>query len=243
MWGLAATGSHGGRIESDLSLYPATNKKKKDMKKIGLVMVMLATAVFASAQEKSADEYKNEGNAFVRSKDFASALASYKQALTLWGDSVDEATVFNAGMCAQKTKEYDQAYAYYAQSEQLGYKAAEAAYRMTQILKVQKKTDEYEAAIKAGYEKYPNGKTGSFFKKDYAKVIRDKAFKLYNEGAEITKAMQTAKADKVDDLKAEAKAKFEAALPIVDESLTINPDDANAKQIKDGIEKQIAALQ
>ncbi len=212
------------------------------MKKFGLFMVMLATAAMASAQDKSADDFKNEGNDFVREKNFAAAFASYEQALKLWGDSVDAPTAFNAALCAQKTKNFDAAMTYYAKSEELGYKDAESAYRITQILKAQNKSEEYEAALKAGYEKYPNGKTGSLFKKDYAKLFRDKAYKIYNEGVDITKTMQTAKADKVDELKADAKAKFSEAKPIIEQALEINPDDANAKAIKEGIDKQIATL-
>lgn len=212
------------------------------MKKIGLFMLMLASATFAFAQDKSADEFKNEGNDFVRNKNFAEALASYKQAITLWGDSVDAATVYNAGMCAQKVKSLDEAYAFYAQAQKLGYKEAEAAYRMTTILKAQNKEAEYEQALQQGYEKYKNGKTGNNFKKDYAKLFRDKAFKLYNEGAEITKAMQTAPANKIDNLKTEAKGKFSDAKPIIEQALAINPDDANAKTIKESIEKSLATL-
>ncbi len=212
------------------------------MKKFGLVVALMAAATALSAQDKSADEYKNEGNEFVRNKQFADALASYKQAITLWGDSVDAATVYNAGMCAQRTKELDEAYAFYAKAQTLGYKEADAAYRMASILKAQKKDDEYAKAIEEGFGKYKNGKTGNAFKKDYAKLFRDQAFGLYNEGAEITKAMQTAGADKMDKLKADARAKFSEAKPIIEKSLEINPDDANAKAIKDSIEKQLESL-
>ncbi len=213
-----------------------------DMKKFGILMAMLAAATFATAQDKSADEYKNEGNEFVRNKQFAEALDAYKQAITLWGDSVDAATVYNAGMCAQRTKDLDLAYTYYAKAQELGYKEADAAYRQATILKAQKKEDEYVKALESGYEKFKNGKTGSLFKKDYAKHFRDQAFKLYNEGADVTKAMQTAAADKLDELKANAKAKFSEAKPLVEKALEINPDDANAKAIKEGIDKQLAAL-
>ncbi len=212
------------------------------MKKFGIFLLMMAAATFASAQDKSADEYKNEGNEFVRNKNFAGALESYKKAISLWGDSVDAATVYNAGMCAQKTKSLDEAYTYYAKAQELGYKEADAAYRMTTILKAQKKLDEYAEAVKQGFEKYKNGKTGNRFRQDYAKLFRDKAFALYNEGAEITKTMQTAAADKMDALKASAKAKFSEAKPLIEQALEIYPDDANAKTIKEGIEKQLASL-
>lgn len=43
-------------------------------------------------------------------------------------------------------------------------------------------------------------------------------------------------------MKADAKAKFSEAKPIIEQALEINPDDANAKAIKDGIDKQIATL-
>ena len=70
------------------------------IKKICLLFSLVALTFSAMAQDKSADEYKNEGNEFVRNKRFQQALESYQQALKLWGDSVDQQTVFNAGICA-----------------------------------------------------------------------------------------------------------------------------------------------
>ncbi len=60
---------------------------------VKLFFLFLALPLAMAAQDKSADDFKNEGNEFVRTKDFKSALASYEQAITLWGDSVDAATV------------------------------------------------------------------------------------------------------------------------------------------------------
>lgn len=212
------------------------------IKKICLLFSLVALTFSAMAQDKSADEYKNEGNEFVRNKRFQQALESYQQALKLWGDSVDQQTVFNAGICAEKTKDLDLAISYFTQCKEAGFKEPDAAYRIALLLKKQKKTDEYKTAVEAGYETYKNGKTGNLFKKELAKIYRDEAMGIFNEGADVTKQMQSASGAKLDELKAQAKAKFREAMTAIDKSLDINPDDANAKTVKQNIEKQLAAF-
>ena len=53
---------------------------------VKLFCLFLALPFVMAAQEKSADDFKNEGNEFVRAKNYKSALASYEQEISLWGD-------------------------------------------------------------------------------------------------------------------------------------------------------------
>ncbi len=213
------------------------------MKKFCLVISALVLATGAFAQDKTYAQLKNEGQQYFKEKKYQQALESYQAAIAALTDSTDIAIVFNAGYSANKSKNYELAYTYFTQCEEAGYKKGESAYYKAGTLKAQGKTEEYEAALEAGYNTYKDGSIARAFKKDYARVIRDKAYKLYNEGSEVQKTMQTAKADKMDALKAEALEKFNEAKPLIEQSLEVNPDDQNAQKIKEGIDKQIAALQ
>lgn len=209
-----------------------------------MTLCLAALTLGLAAQEKTADEWKNEGNEAVRNKQHQQALECYQKAITMWGDSVDIPTVFNAGICAFNLKQFDVAQKYFTQSKTANYKVEECAYRIAMILNKQKKDEEYHAALEEGYATYKNGKFAAMFKKDLAKWYRTLALADYNAGAEITKKCATVKdAKQMDKLKAEAKEKYEAAMPNIDKALEINPDDANSKQVKEGLEKQLAALQ
>lgn len=214
------------------------------MKKFGLLVSLLAVALSTPilAQEKSADEYKNEGNEFVRTKKYQQALDSYKQAITLWGDNVDAATVFNAGICATNIKDFDLANQYYDKAIEMNYKPGDAAYRKARILKSQKKEDEYAAAIEAGYKTYTNGKIAMQFKKSYVAVLRDKAADKHAEGVKITEAMQKPGVNLVD-LKAKLKSVAQEGLPFIEQALTINPDDAASKKVKTALEGLITTAE
>ena len=214
------------------------------MKKFGIIIAAMTLSIAANAQDKTANQYENEGNEFVQAKRFKQALESYDQAYALKGDSLSPKTLFNAGLCAQKTSNFDKAISYFSKTESLSYKADESAYRIAQSLRAQKKTDEYLAQLQSGLEKYKSGKFATLMKKDLAKNYRDQALKLFNEGADVTKqfAANTANKEKMEELKDAAKAKFNEALPLADKALEVNPEDKGAMQIKESIAKQLANL-
>ncbi len=215
------------------------------MKKFGFIIAALALSLCANAQDqKTANQYENEGNEFVQAKKFQQALESYEQAYAIKGDSLNPKTIFNAGLCAQKTKNLDKAITYFAKTETLGYKPDESAYRIAQSLRAQSKTDEYVSQLQTSLEKYTSGKFNTLMKKDLAKYYRDQSLSLFNEGADVTKkfAANASNESKLNELKEEAKAKFNEALPLAEKALEINPDDMGAKQIKEGIAKQLESL-
>lgn len=214
------------------------------MKKFGFVIAALALSLAANAQEKTANEYKNEGNDLMKAKKFQQALESYEQAYAIKGDSLDLTTVYNAGYCAMKSDAYDKAITFFTKAEANESKAQASCYNIAQCLKKQDKTDEYLAQLQSGIEKYKNGKYAAQMKKELTKYYRDKALASYNEATEVTKkfAANVANQDKLDELKAEAKAKCEEALPNLEKALEVSPDDASANQVKGAIEKLMSTL-
>ncbi len=212
------------------------------MKRLAILLSVVLSTSFAFGQDKTADQFKNEGNEFVRQKNYSQALDSYNEAFKLWGDKPDTATIFNAAICALNVKNYDMALEYFKKSSDFGYKKADADFRITQIYKAQKKDEEYFNAVKAGYENYKNGKTAMLFKKELCKYYRNKGMAQFNEAAGIVAKMQTAKADQMDKLKAEAKTKFDEAKALLDKALEVDPEDKGAKEISAKVEASKATL-
>ena len=80
-----------------------------------LLMMMFVGAL--TAQDKSAAELKNEGNAALKAKDYKTALGLFEKAIAAWGDEeTDAAMIFNTATCARKEKKYDTAIKYYDRS-------------------------------------------------------------------------------------------------------------------------------
>lgn len=205
------------------------------------VSLLMAMPMVGFAQEdKSADEYKNDGNAAYRNKDFAGALTAYEKAIELWGEELDAATVYNAAMCAEKTKDLDKAKTLYEKSVTLDYKADISTYKITSILGKQKKVEEQRAALEAAVTKYTEGKAAAFIKKDLAKSYRDEAFAAYNAGAKKLAECQSAKPEDYAAIKAEAKKIFSEGTPWIEKALTVSPGDEQCTKIKQSIDEMIA---
>lgn len=209
--------------------------------KVLFASLLMAMPIVGFAQEeKSADVYKNEGNAAYREKKFDVALASYEKAIELWGEELDAATVYNAAMCAEKVKDLDKAKTLYEKSISLDYKADISTYKVTSILGKQKKVEEQRAALEDAVTKYTEGKAAAFIKKDLTKSYRDEAFAAYNAGAKKLAECQTAKPEDYAAIKGEAKKMFVEGQPWIEKALSVSPADEQCLKIKQSIEEMIA---
>ncbi len=209
------------------------------MKNIVSLIVALALPMAMFAQDKTADEYKNEGNALVKEKNFQDALTAYEKAIELWGDSVDAPTVYNAATCAKNTKQYDKAITYFKQSIENDYKADYATYFLSDAYGKTGEEDAQLATLIEGFEKYKEGKPASFIQKSLVKIYRDDAMVYYNEGQKI---LGTWTAEKDAEVKSKAKEQFQQAKPLIEKALEVNPNDENCKQIEANIAEQLKTL-
>lgn len=207
------------------------------MKRI-LILLLLAMPMVGFAQdEKTADDYKNEGNEYLRNKNNQDALASYQKAIELWGDSLDKATVYNAATCAKAIQDYETSLTYYNKSIELGYKADYSLYYIAEIYGKQGKTEERIAKLEEGYELYKEGKVASFIQKGLSKEYVNKANTYYKEGNTILQEAQTAKPEQYADIEARAKVKFQESEVWVEKALEVNPTDTNATNMKAALAK------
>lgn len=205
-----------------------------------LLALTLATPMMSYAQDdKTADEYKNEGNAFAREKNYQDALASFQKAIELWGDSVDAATVYNAAECAKKINQFDEAVNLYQKSAALGYKTDYSKYYIADIYGKQSKNEEKLALLEESLPNCQDAKVKSFMVKAIVKDYRDKAMAHYNEGNKILGECQTAKPEQFDEIKGRAKEEFKQAKPLIDKALTFDPENETLKKINTQLKEQL----
>lgn len=204
-----------------------------------LMALAIASPVMSYAQDKTADEYKNDGNAFVREKNYQDALVSYQEAFKLWGDSLDAATVYAAADCAKKLDQADKAVEYYQKAIDLDYKADYAKYYIADIWGKQGKSEEKLALLEESVPTCQDAKVKSFMTKALMKDYRDKAMKFYNEGNKILGECQTAKPEQYAEIQGRAKDQFKQAKPWIDKALSIDPNNATLKQINDNLKEQL----
>ena len=202
---------------------------------VKLFFLFLALPLAMAAQDKSADDFKNEGNEFVRTKDFKSVLASYEQAITLWGDSVDAATVYAAADCARRIKNNDTAIKYYNKSQELNYKGDFCVFYIADILKDQNKDDEMEKVLLAGIEKYADGKPVQLMKKTLVSYYLKQGLEPYNEAGKILATTATAKPEEYAAITAKANEKFAEARPLIEKVLSFDAANENATKMMNEI--------
>jgi len=137
------------------------------MKKFILILAVCLSAVGVFAQK--AAQFKNEGNAALKSKNYKTALESYEKFLDAEDTVEDAALVFNSGYCAIKIKDYAKAEKYFGMAVEKKYKIS-TAYRYKAIAqKSQKKFDDMVATLTEGIAACPtkNSKLISALAKHY----------------------------------------------------------------------------
>lgn len=207
------------------------------MKKMFLALMLLVSFVPASlAQEKSATDYRNEGNEALKSKNFQAALESYKQAIALWGDSADAITVYAAADCAKRISENETAIEYFNKSIAANYKADMAKYNIAEIYGKQGKKEERIAYLEEMLPTCQDAKVVSFMTKGLTKEYIAKANAAFSEGNKILGECATAKPEQYDAIKARAAEKYNEAKPWLDKTTALDPENPNAKKIKSAID-------
>ena len=218
------------------------------MKRLFFVFVLCLSIMAANAQvvEKTFADLKNEGNAAVNSKDFPKALELYEQALVKWGDKplADTSLIYNMGLCAYSSKNYEKSLKYFDQSISLNYKKVDALLKKADTYKAMKNDAENLKTLEEALSVAPeDAKVKSKLAAYYVKA----ATGYYSKGsAIITKVNGDITSGKLKTtdasyIAAEQKAKdeYNKALPLIDKALTFEPGNAKAKELKDACELAI----
>ena len=202
---------------------------------LSFVLFMFAGAI---AQDKTAAEYKNEGNAALKAKNYKLALENYEKAVTNWEDGVemDSKMVYNAATCARKIKDYDKAIKFYTQSKELNYRADIATYYIALSLKNQGKEEEMEKVLKSAITEFANSKYVGHMKKMLVTYYLKEGSVPYNAATKIWATYnnlgESQRTQELYDKTAvKANVKYEEAKPWFAKVLEIDPNNANAKKV------------
>ncbi len=206
------------------------------------IAALLMFPMMAMAQETvHPDSLKNQGNALVKAKKFKEALDAYQQAITLWGDTADAATVYNAGDCARRVEEYETSNKLYQQAIDLGYKKADyATYYIAENYGKMKLVDERIAQLEKARETVKDPKVTGFVKKALTKEYAKKANAQVVEGNKILGEIQAStKPEQRTAIEARAKEAFSAAKEWNDKALGVDANSEDAKKIAEIINEQL----
>ncbi|MGE5446803.1 MAG: tetratricopeptide repeat protein [Bacteroidales bacterium] len=216
------------------------------MKRFLLSLILCFVGFVAYTQnDKTAIDYKNEGNEALRAKDYSKALQLYEQALGKWGNGPkDTAMTYNMAVCAYQAKDYDKAQKLLDESIAMNYKKETALQYKANIYQLTKNDASYQKALEEALAASPDnsklkGRLATFYLKE--------ANVYYTEGAKILKSaaddVTSGKYKTTDEAYKTAVVKaseeFKKAMPKVEKALTIDPENATGKQLKTAIEQNV----
>lgn len=211
------------------------------MKYILSVTLLLFTMLGANyaQEEKSAAEFKNEGNAALKADDYKTALASFEAALGVWDEAedMDAAMVYNTATCARKLNNNEKALKYYAQSKELAYKEDVATFYMGMAYKDMGKDEEMEKVLLDGIEEFPNSKYIVYMKKELGTHYVKQANDFFMNGIAILNTRVDGNREEWDAIKEKAKVEFDRAIELADKTLKYDAKNKPASTIKTKIEE------
>lgn len=202
------------------------------MKKVILMLFVAMAAFGATAQEKGAIDYNNDGVAAYKAKDYKSAFESFSKAIELYeaaGEAVTNDLVYNTGYSGFKAKKYEDAIPYFNKSIEAKFKASKPYVYLTQCYMKLKDLDNMEKAALAGLALYPDDKS---LNKLAAACYSKQGVVYYNEGNKIKKTanesgMNESDPDAFNAEYERANGEFETALPYFEKSYGYNPTSKN----------------
>ncbi|SFD94615.1 tetratricopeptide repeat protein [Thermophagus xiamenensis] len=208
---------------------------------LSLSIVLFVCVGSIIAQEKTAAEFKNEGNDALRNKDYKSALELYEKALANWGDEepVDDAMIYNMATCARRIENYDKAIKYYTMCEEKGFRGDIASYYIAYSYKKQDKEEDMEKVLVKAIDKYKTSKYLGHMKKMLVTYYLKKGAEPFNEASQILASAQNADPSQYDEIKKRANESFAKAKPWFEKVLKYDPNNSSAKESLKEVESRL----
>ncbi len=204
----------------------------KNILSLGVLLITLLTSTFAQ-EEKSAAEFKNDGNAALKTKDYKTALASYESALKVWDEAeeMDAAMVYNTATCARKLKKNELSIKYFTQSKDLDYKADICTYYIAKAYKEMGKEQDMEKVLLAGVKDYATSKYVGHMKKELAVYYVKDANDYFTKGVSLLNTRTDANRDQWDSIKEKAGVELNKAVELANTALEYQATNQAAKTI------------
>jgi tetratricopeptide (TPR) repeat protein len=208
------------------------------MKNLLAILILLASTNILFAQdEKTASDYKTEGQEAYKAKKYAEAHAAFNSAIELnkKSNTPDTTLFYNAGYCAYKSKSYDAATSLFNTSIELNYKTEKAYAFLIDCYKRSKNDAEYLATLNKAYELFPSSRKIMKFKAAYN---YKEGLKSYNQASTLIQeaaAMVESDPAKFKAKKADAEAEYRKALPLLESAYSLNPKTRNLPEALMGV--------
>lgn len=211
------------------------------MKKLVLLVAFCLSVGNLFAQD--ADKLRDEGDAALKAKDYAGALAKYGEYLKL-NDYKDTTRIFNAGFAANQAKNYAEAAKYFDMSVKYNYNVDDAYVGEAMAYRNLKKTEDFLSTVEAGLKAIPDGNKNktNLEKLLYSYCIKQgqaqqkakkyaEAEALYNKVVELSSNKEH-KSNALYSLGAMLYGKGAAILQAATPVATSDPDKYNAEKAK-----------
>lgn len=211
------------------------------MKKIVLLVAFCLSIGNLFAQD--ADKLRDEGDAALKAKDYAGALAKYGEYLKL-NEYKDTTRIFNAGFAANQAKNFAEAAKYFDMSVKYNYNVDDAYVGEAMAYRNLKKTKEFLETIEAGLKAIPDGNKNktNLEKLLYAYCIKqgqlqqkakkyDEAEELYSKVVELSSNKEH-QSNALYSLGAMLYGKGANILTAATPVATTDPDKYNAEKAK-----------
>ena len=218
------------------------------MRKLFFVVMMFFVVLAVNAQvvEKSFADLKNEGNAAIKVKDFAKALTLYEQALVKLGNEPvkDTSMIYNMGLCAISSKNYDKALKYFDEAIGMNYKKVNCLIYKADVYRMTKNDEECLKSLETALSIAPDdakvkSKLALYYVKD-ANTYYAKGSAIMNKvNNQITAGKLKTTDEPYKQAEKQAIDEFNKALPLVEKALSYDPENQTAKKLKDACEQAI----
>jgi tetratricopeptide (TPR) repeat protein len=197
-----------------------------------LLLFGLFTATFAQ-EEKSAAEFKNEGNAALKAKDYKTAMAAYESAIDVWDEAeeMDAAMIYNTATCARKLNDNEKSLKYYGQAKELGYKGDISTYYTGLAYKDNDQMEEMENTLLGGIEEFPTSKYLNYMKKELATYYVKQANEYYVEGQKLLNSRVDGNRDQWEAIKGNASVELEKAAELANKAISYQAGNKAAQTI------------
>ncbi|WP_010662805.1 tetratricopeptide repeat protein [Marinilabilia salmonicolor] len=207
---------------------------------VSFVLFALAGSVFA--QDKTAADYKNEGNDALRNKDYQKALELYEQSVANWeeGEPLEDAMLYNMATSARRIENYEKAIKYYEMTKEQGFRPDISAYYIAFSYNKLDQEKEMESFLVDAVEEFSTSKYVGHMKKMLVTYYLKKGSEPYNEASQILASAQNADPSQYDEINARANEAFSNAKPWFEKVLKYDADNASAKASLQEINNRLA---
>ena len=202
------------------------------MKKFILLAIIVISILPLTAQEKTGNDFKEEGITAFKSDDFTTAFTAFEKAMEMYVKEgvVDTPLYYNAAYCAYQSKKFEPAVKYFEKSIELNYKNEKSYLFIANSYKKSGNDEAYGRALDSAIVYFP----------DNAKLMKMQGMRYFGDGlAHYNKASeysQTAASMVESDPEGFKKNKeladteYRAALPLLEKSLKLYPKIKNLNE-------------